>query len=69
MPPHHHLVRQTVVGNGELTATLVRTVVAALLAAESGLVLAKLEANVRFRSTTLDQMVPATTITWRPCNS
>lgn len=48
-------------GNGELTGTLVRAFAAALPAAESGPLLAWLNANVTFPSTMVDRMVPATT--------
>ena len=48
-------------GNGELTGTLVRAFAAALPDAESGPLLAWLDANVTFPSTMVDRMVPATT--------
>jgi fructuronate reductase len=48
-------------GNGELTETLVRAFAAALPEAESGPLLAWLDANVTFPSTMVDRMVPATT--------
>lgn len=47
--------------NGELTGTLVRAFAAALPGAESGPLLAWLDANVTFPSTMVDRMVPATT--------
>ncbi|WP_200939418.1 mannitol dehydrogenase family protein [Arthrobacter sp. Leaf337] len=48
-------------GNGELTGTLVRAFAAALPDAESGPLVAWLDANVTFPSTMVDRMVPATT--------
>lgn len=48
-------------GNGELTGTLVRAFAAALPDAESGPLLAWLDANVTFPNTMVDRMVPATT--------
>jgi fructuronate reductase len=48
-------------GNGELTETLVQAFAAALPEAESGPLLAWLDANVTFPSTMVDRMVPATT--------
>lgn len=48
-------------GNGELTETLVRAFAGALPEAESGPLLAWLDANVTFPSTMVDRMVPATT--------
>jgi fructuronate reductase len=48
-------------GNGELTETLVRAFAAALPEAESGPLLAWLDAYVTFPSTMVDRMVPATT--------
>ncbi|MET4592187.1 mannitol dehydrogenase family protein [Arthrobacter sp. 754] len=47
--------------NGELTGTLVRAFAEALPDAESGPLLAWLDANVTFPSTMVDRMVPATT--------
>ncbi len=48
-------------GNGELTGALVRAFAAALPDAESGPLVAWLDANVTFPSTMVDRMVPATT--------
>ncbi|WP_442853331.1 mannitol dehydrogenase family protein [Arthrobacter sp. UNC362MFTsu5.1] len=48
-------------GNGQLTGSLVRAFAAALPDAESGPLLAWLDANVSFPSTMVDRMVPATT--------
>lgn len=48
-------------GNGELTETLVREFAGAFPEAESGPLLAWLDANVTFPSTMVDRMVPATT--------
>ena len=48
-------------GNGDLTGQLVRAFAAALPAAETGPLLAWLDANVTFPNTMVDRMVPATT--------
>jgi fructuronate reductase len=48
-------------GNGQLTGALVRDFAGALPEAESGPLLAWLDANVTFPSTMVDRMVPATT--------
>ncbi len=48
-------------GNGELTEKLIRAFAAALPQEEAGPLLAWMDANVKFPSTMVDRMVPATT--------